>query len=214
MTPSTEADAYGNRILSEKEKERQIVSCTSDQDLPGSTYSLLAARAKKAAKTSMKITWQKVPGASSYTVFGAVCGKNHPFRKLGSTGGTSFTQKGLKKGTYYRYVVMAVGHGKALAVSKTVYAATSGGKSANPKAVKVSRKKLSVKTGKQAKIKGSIQKKSGKLKKFRKIAYESSAPGIASVSSSGRVTGKKKGSCTIFVYAQNGICKKVKVTVG
>ena len=46
-----------------------------------------------------------------------------------------------------------------------------------------------------------------------KFRYESSNPKVATVSSKGKVKGKKKGTATIFVIAQNGVYKTVKVTV-
>ena len=36
---------------------------------------------------------------------------------------------------------------------------------------------------------------------------------IATVSSKGVIKGKKKGTCYVYVYAQNGVYKKIKVTV-
>ncbi|MBO4999058.1 MAG: Ig-like domain-containing protein, partial [Lachnospira sp.] len=47
----------------------------------------------------------------------------------------------------------------------------------------------------------------------RKIKYESSNTKIASVNGKGVVKAKKKGSCDIYVYAQNGVYKKIKITV-
>ena len=46
------------------------------------------------------------------------------------------------------------------------------------------------------------------------IRYESSNNKIASVNKSGKVTAKGKGSCVIYVYAQDGISAKLKVKVG
>ena len=54
----------------------------------------------------------------------------------------------------------------------------------------------------------------GSVSVHRKIRYESSNPGIAKVNSkTGEITGVKKGKCYIYVYAQNGVYKKVTVTV-
>ena len=52
-----------------------------------------------------------------------------------------------------------------------------------------------------------------KLKKHRKVMYESSNRKIATVTSKGKIKGIKKGSCYIYAYAQNGISKRIKVTV-
>ena len=36
---------------------------------------------------------------------------------------------------------------------------------------------------------------------------------IATVDKNGKIKGIKKGTCTIYIYAINGLTKKVKVTV-
>lgn len=45
-----------------------------------------------------------------------------------------------------------------------------------------------------------------------KISYTSSNPNIATVSSKGKITAKKKGSCTVTVKG-NGLVRRIKVTV-
>ena len=47
-----------------------------------------------------------------------------------------------------------------------------------------------------------------------KFRFESSDPKVATVTKKGKVKGIKKGkSCYIYIYAQNGVYKQVKVTV-
>ena len=45
------------------------------------------------------------------------------------------------------------------------------------------------------------------------MRYESSNAKIAMVSSKGVIKGIKKGTCYVYAYAQNGMAKKIKVTV-
>ena len=52
-----------------------------------------------------------------------------------------------------------------------------------------------------------------KVKRHRKIKYESSKTSIATVSSKGVIKAKRKGTCYVYAYAQNGFAAKVKVTV-
>ena len=47
-------------------------------------------------------------------------------------------------------------------------------------------------------------------KEFR---YATADKSIATVNKNGKITAKKKGSCVIYVYARNGLAKKVKVKV-
>ena len=93
--------------------------------------------------------------------------------------------------------------------------ATKGGKIANYKFVSVSKKVIknakNLKRGKTLKL--GAKAKCAKVKKHRGIAYESSNPKIATVNGKGKVKGIKKGTCTIYSYAQNGVVKAVKVTV-
>ena len=72
-----------------------------------------------------------------------------------------------------------------------------------------------MKKGKTVKLKAALVPASKKLKmkKHVTVRYESSDPKIASVSSKGKVKGVKKGTCCVFAYAQNGVSKKIKVTV-
>ena len=171
----------------------------------------------------MKLTWSKVGGAESYVIYGGLCGQNLQRIASGKKTSLTVTKLGgaaLTKGAYYRFVVAAVknagGAPQTVAVSKTVYAATSGGKVTNPKKITVSRKKIKVKVNKKAKIKAKIKqagKKKLKLKKQRGICYESLNPAVAVVNAKGQITGKKKGTAQICVYAQNGVYAVVKVTV-
>ena len=102
-----------------------------------------------------------------------------------------------------------------IGISKTVHAATLGGKKGNAKKITVKKAKVIFKQGKSFTIKAKQVplKKKSKIAKHRKISYESSDPAIATVSSSGKMKAKKKGKCNIYVYAQNGVYKQIRVTV-
>ena len=181
----------------------------SDQKL--ATYQPLLAKATKATKTSITLNWSKVAGATGYTIY------NSKFVKVKDTKSTSYTVTKLKKGTFYNYTVVAYkstkGKNTTLAVSTKIYQTTTGGSYGNAKSVKVDKSSVSLKKGKSYTLKSSEVKKDKKLKKYRALSYETSNKKIAAVSSKGKITAKKKGSCNIYVYAQNGISAKVKVTV-
>jgi len=199
--------------------ESDITSSNNDDDQIGSAFGLLRAKGSAKSKSAVKISWKKVPGASAYVVYGNKCGKGNHFQKIKTVKGTSFTQKKLKKGTYYKYLVVALKGDAAIATSKTVHVATKGGKVGNDKSVKVAKKaskgKLTLKKGKTFKLKAKAvaQSKKLKVKKHRAIAYESSNPAIATLNKKGVVKAKAKGKCTVYAYAQDGVCKAVKVTV-
>ena len=76
-----------------------------------------------------------------------------------------------------------------------------------------SAKKL--KKGKSLKLntKTLAQSKKLKVKKHRAVAYESTNTKIATINKKGVITAKKNGTCYIYAYAQNGVYKKIKVSV-
>ena len=202
------------------------------QTAPAVKKSVMSFRALKAASvkqttTSVKLSWEKVSGAAKYTVYASEYGKTKKLKKLTTTSGTGLTVKKitsgkLKKGKYYRFVVIATdGEGKAIAKSRPVYAATKGGRYTNVSKVSIqSRTKAKtalrkLKTGKSYTIKARQTKASSRLtlKNCRGIKYETSNSKIAAVSSRGKITGKSKGVCYIYAYAQNGVYTRLKVSV-
>lgn len=190
-----------------------------DGDYKGSNFGLLRAQTTKLKKNSVTVKWNKVKNADGYIVYGAKCGAKSKYKVLKVVSGktTSFTHKKLKKGTYYKYNIVAFkyvnGVKVTLAASKKIHATTLGGKYGVAKAVKLNKSKVKIKKGKTFKIKASEIKKDKKIKRHRAICYESSNTKIATVNSKGKIKAKKKGKCTIYVYAQNGVYKTVKVTV-
>ncbi|MBO4910404.1 MAG: fibronectin type III domain-containing protein [Lachnospiraceae bacterium] len=204
--------------------DKVVIETTDDKDLPGSCFGKLQAKESKATKKSITLKWNKVKGAEGYIIYGNKCAKGNKYLKIAevSSAKKTFTQKKLKKGTYYKYLVVAYktvdGKQTVITTSKTIHAATKGGKVGNAKSIKVKKpanKKKTLKVGKKftLKIKQLPESKKLKIKKHRNICYESSDPAIATVSSKGKIKAKSKGTCYIYIYAQNGVSSKVKITV-
>lgn len=195
------------------------ITTQSSEDVKGAVFNALQARSTKLTGKSVTLKWKKVSKADGYKVYGNQCGRKNHYKLIKDLGKgkTSYTQKKLKKGTYYKYVVSAYklvdGKKVTIAVSKTIHAATTGGKYGVAKAVKVNKSKITLKKGKKFTIKAKEVKRDKTIKRHRKIAYESSNTKVATVNRKGVVKAKKKGSCYIYVYAQNGVYKRVKVTV-
>ena len=190
----------------------------------------LRARSVKQTKTSVTLQWNIIEDADGYFVYGNRCNtgtKSYKYRKLATiTGGdiSTWTQKDLKKGTYYKYVVKAyrLVNGKKVVTdtSISVHAVTGGGKYGNAKAVSVTQignkknvSKMTLKMGKTAQIKAKEVKKDKKIERHRKLCYESSNTKVATVTPDGLIRATGKGTCTIWVYAQNGVYKALKITV-
>lgn len=193
---------------SEETATKSITTTKSEEGPKGTKFNLLQAQQKKVTKTSILIKWKKVKGAK-YIIYGAPCGKK--YKKIKTVSGTSFTQKKLKKGKYYKYIVMAVKDGKVVSTSKTIHVATTGGKIGN--AAKVTMKKsLSLKKGKTATLKATVTNGKLKVQNHRKVSWESSNPAVATVKN-GKVKAVGKGKAVIYAYAQNGRAAKCTVTV-
>lgn len=190
----------------------------------------LRARSVKQTKTSVTLQWNIIKDADGYFIYGNRCNtgtKSYKYRKLATiTGGdiSTWTQKDLKKGTYYKYVVKAyrLVNGKKVVTdtSISVHAVTGGGKYGNAKAVSVTQignkknvSKITLKMGKTAQIKAKEVKKDKKIARHRKLCYESSNTKVVTVTPDGLIRATGKGTCTIWVYAQNGIYKALKITV-
>ncbi len=212
---------------SEEVANKAITTITNDKDPAGSAFGLLKVKSTKQTKTSVTVTWSKVKGAKKYVVYGNTCGKTK-LKKLATIKSNSFVAKKVinnkgkkvkvKKGTYYKFIIVALnGNRDVVSTSKIIHVATKGGKVGNDKSVttKAKKNKVTVKVGKTFALKAKAIPASKKLKvkRHRVIAYESSNKAIATVSAKGVIKGKKKGTCYVYAYAQDGICKKVTVTV-
>ena len=154
--------------------------------------------------------------AEGYEIYGAK--SNGKYKRLKTVGKKSnkWNHKKLKKGKQYKYYVKAYkktgGKKVALAQSLSVYSTIKGGKYGNPSKITVKKTSVSVKIAKKVQLRVKVTGK--KLSKTgKKVRYISSNPSIAKVSGKGVITGKKRGSCTVYCIAQNGLYKKVKVKV-
>ncbi len=176
---------------------------------------LLIARVS-ASKKSQIIRWNSVKSADGYYIYGAKANGKYKCLRTVSKKVLRWKRTGLKKGTQYRYYVMAykVIDGKRVALTKSLpaYSMTKGGKYSDPVKLKIKRSIVSVKSGKKIKLK---VKASGKKlnKASKKVRYISADPSIAKVSKKGTVTGGRRGTCYIYCVAWNGLSKKIKVKV-
>jgi hypothetical protein len=168
-----------------------------------------------AAKTSHTIRWNAVGSADGYDIYGAKSNGKYERIQTVSKNSVKWTHKKLKKGKSYKYYVQAYQEigGKRIVIAKSldVYSTTKGGKYGNASKVSAKKTRISVKAGKKAKLSAKAAGK--KLNKTaKKMRYVSSNPSVAKVSSKGIITGKKRGSCTVYCIARNGVYKKIKVT--
>lgn len=85
----------------------------------------------------------------------------------------------------------------------------------NPSKVTTDATSVKLTVGKSKTVKSQVVLPKGKklIEHTKVIRYESSDKEIATVNSKGKITAKGKGSCYVYVYAQNGVYKRIKVTV-
>lgn len=206
--------------------DKAIKAMKKDEAPAGSRFGLLQLKAVSTKKTSVKISWKKISDAKKYIVYGNACGKKNQMKKLKTTTKRSLTfkkvaGKKVKTNKYYKFLVVAVDKdSKVISTSKSVHIAAKGNKYGNDKKVKTAadkkKKKITLGKGKTFKLKAKPVPASKKLKvsRHRGIACETSDSTVATVSKKGVIKAKKKkGSCYIYAYAQNGVCTKIKVTV-
>ena len=197
-----------------------ITNMAADTDLPGAAFGKLTLRSPKQGKNSITLSWAGVSGASKYVIYGNKCGKGNKPVKIAEVSGTTITRSNLAKGTYYKYIAVALDkNNMVVSTSKLIHVATKGGKVGNHKSVKVAKavtkKAKALKVGKSLKLKAKAvpQSKKLKVKKHVAVRYESTNPSIATVSSKGTVKARSKGTCYVYAYAQNGVFKRIKITV-
>ena len=193
-------------------------------------FGRLKARSVKQTKTSITLEWSRLDGADGYFIYGNLCNtaaKSYKYKKLAdiSNGSTrTWTQKSLKKGTYYKYIVKAyrIINGKKVVTdtSVSIHTITQGGKYGIAKSVSVTKignkkntSQITLKKGKTAQIVAKEIKKDNKIRHHRNLCYESSNTAVATVAPEGLIQAVGKGTCTIWVYAQNGVCAALTVTV-
>jgi C1A family cysteine protease len=211
--------AFG-RGASAEAAEAAALAWTADSDPAGTVFAPLLFRSNSQGKRSVNLSWKQQSGAASYVIYGAKSGKTNALRRIAAVNSNSFTADNiagaaLKKGTYYKFMIVALdSDNNVIASSKLIHAATKGGKAKNHSRVKISRPKkakLSLKAGKTYKIKARAV--GSRVKKKRGLRYESDNTAVAVVTSKGRIKAVSKGTCSIRVYAQNGKYKTIKLKV-
>ncbi len=181
---------------------------------------------------TLTVTWGKVKGATGYKIYAEYCGTKMPDKPIKTIKNGSKVKvvikklhgKKLNKKKNYKVCVVAYKtvDGVDKVLGRTVTAHVIGAKNkkySNPKKLTiVSKTKLSLKTGKSAKIRSKVTLVNKKRKSLSDahapmFRYASTNKKVATVNKKGKIKAVGKGQCYIWVYAKNGYGKKVKVTV-
>ena len=195
------------------EVNNKISKLNADKgDMAGSSFAKVMLKAKS-GKKKVSLSWKKVTGATEYIIYGSACGKNNKVVKIKTVKGKKVSIKKLKKGKFYKYMIVAVNGNKVVAVSKVCHIATKGGKYGNVNKITLNKKKITLTKGKKFKIKAKAKSDKKVRNHIAKFRYESTNTNVAEVSSKGVVKAIGKGKTVIYVFGQNGISQKIKVAV-
>ena len=176
----------------------------------------------KAQKNSIVVSWKKYTGAAGYDVFWRYCDGSIKYKKAGTVknGKLSMTHKNLKSNREYKYFVaaykMVKGRKIYIAKSNGMHVAMKQARTTNAVSIKVNRTTVILKAGKTFRLKCQL---TGENRKKKLISHSSSyryyttSSKIATVSQNGVIRANAKGSCSIYVLANNGVYKKVTVKV-
>lgn len=171
-------------------------------------------------KGMAKLTWMNAGDDVVYEVYQSLCNGKKIYKKVGETSKRSFTAKAPDKDKAYKYFVAAYkymdGDKVYTAKALNVHIAFPGFKQTNAKAVSVESADVTIKKGGKTKIKAMQTAENKKKKIVNHVAalrYVTSDESIATVNKNGVIKARKKGTCTVYVIANNGVRKAVAVKV-
>ncbi|MDO5150996.1 MAG: Ig-like domain-containing protein [Oscillospiraceae bacterium] len=228
VKPDNPSDEPGDEPTTEQNPTtEQAPTVITPAKMEKNTLSINSRLKVSQTKKQINVTWGKVSGATGYKVYASYCGSKFA-KPVKTTKSTSCTIKklngkalNLTKNFKVRVVAYKKVNGKEVTLGKTITAHVVGKnnkKYTNAKSIKLAKRSFTLKKGKTAKIVAStvlVDSKKHQLtdahaKEFR---YASSNKAIATVSKTGVIKAKKKGTCTVYVYARNGYAKTIKVIV-
>lgn len=185
--------------------------------------SILLAVGKQKGKNSIGLTWLKCKGASGYEVYWSYCDGKKNYQKLSTvkaSGKRAFVHKKLKVDRAYKYYIAAYkmedGKKQYIAKSPNIHVAMKYEKRTNVKTIAVNKAKVTLRLKNKFQIRSKTtlwNKKKKVLKHVEALRYYTGNKKVATVSKNGRITAKGKGTCTVYVIANNGVARRIKVRV-
>lgn len=206
----------GNFTIEQKDQSKLNGNAIEKLKLP-----LLLAKGKGGNK-SITISWLRYNGASGYEAYWSYCDGKKNYKKFATVKNNKLTvtHKKLKNNRDYKYYIVAyrMENGKKiyLAKSNVLHVAMKQSKFTNAKSVTLNKKKVTLKVNKTFKIQAKVKLESNKKKQMvheKAYRYYTDNSNVATVSKKGVITAKAKGNCLIYVLTNNGVYKKIKVTV-
>lgn len=180
-----------------------------------------------AGKDKIVLNWKRVENADGYIVYGNRCnshGVKYKLKKqlavLGA-GKTAYVSRELEENTSYKFQIFAYkivdGKKTILLSSLPMHIRTESKDSTkgNVLGVTVDKKEFFLKKGQKKKVKVELKfpKEKNVEHHVDAIRYWNANPSVAGISSDGRITARKVGSCDIYAFSANGKWKKFTVYV-
>jgi len=176
-------------------------------------------RSYRIADDAIMLTWAKVKAAKGYNVY-RYDSQKKAFRKVKTINGKEYVMyvdRGLSLNTAYRYKVrpFALDKGKKKAGKASYYvrSVTQSSTRANAAGVTASKKSVKGKAGTKLTLTAKVTAAPGMKLFDSSVRWFSKDRRIASVTSSGKLTLKAKGSTYVRAKAHNGMTASVKVVV-
>ena len=209
--------------VKEKEKEKENSSKKKAEKKADESTQLNMQLRLSWKGSNVVFKWGKASGADSYEIYMAYCG-DKPLKKVKTVGNVNMAVfkkldgKKLNRRRCVRGYVIAYRNGTKIGRSLVCHAAGPNSVFTNAKKVKTSKKTYKLKVGKTAKLKAKTVKRKGSKRLLSnehcaRLRYASSDTSVATVSKSGKIKAVGTGKCSVWVYAQNGVSKKVTVIV-
>nr|MCR5792106.1 discoidin domain-containing protein [Lachnospiraceae bacterium] len=151
----TVVDAFAQYLA---KLEKNITSGKKNKDIANATYQKLMLRVKKSGKNATTVRWNALTEADGYLVYAA--DSKAAIKRVAvieNRKTTSLKYSGLKKGKYYKYLVVAYkkadGQYQTVSISKKIYVPVKSKKITDIKRLQVSKSKVVLKKGKSLKLK-------------------------------------------------------------
>ena len=183
----------------------------------------------KVSEDGLKITWGKVEGADGYDIYASICGPEYKGIEKSVKGNKTsivlqkIAGKKIDPQKQYRVRVVAYqmidGEKVEIAEGLPLHAVSKdNAKYTNTKKLKVKKSSYTLAPGESVKLKVKNVKQSRSKQLLPKshgaaLRYVSSDENVASITSKGTIKAKGEGTCYIYIFALNGVNKKVEVTV-
>jgi len=184
-------------------------------------------KATPAKNGNVTVSWGAVKGAEKYEIYAAYCENGNPYKLVktvdGSANSFTITKLNGKKinnrkcmKTYVVAYRKVNGKDVKIASSVTLHIAGTAARRTNAKSVTVKNDNVKLKVNKTSKIKATLIRENKNKKAVDHVAkfrYQSTNTSVATVDENGKITAVGKGKCSIYIFANNGKMKTVKVTV-